>query len=355
MHTRNRRPPMYKPLISNCDSGWMFVPRWYVCRYRVFTKEIRHLETLDADDVKVYLPIVKPSADTKRQLSKSNRPVLPGFVFVRCALARLEKDYRFVHCPVLRTRGVPSRPVYISDVRMCDFQKVAAILAENPPLVYAEEFDFKSLNIVEFRDILGDARFAFLETSQGSKGGTLLVPIQQDELERAFYAHADLDALELPPHALCYKVAAEGDGFAIRHIVRSSKYDLEFVGTALKRSTQALRRLSAGEDLRKRDAAMFQMYLNRYRQAATSSPKFQARIALLLFVCSTVLQHEDESRHFQSKIEGEIMEAYELYVEGVRKDNRPTARKAYEKFVQSYDEATALAEKMKRLTDSFGE
>lgn len=351
---RFRRPPMYKDAAPRYVLEAL-VPRWFVFRYRRLTKEVLELQKLNEPDLKVYLPMVKTHGQSLEQMLRSNRAVVPGIVFVRTSLARIQRGVSLPHCVLMRTHSVPSMPVVVPDGAMRDFQKTASILADNPPVVYSEAFDSKRLNVVTFVDAAGDTRLAFLETSQGMKGGTLIVPIHQEELEKAVYTKPiQTDDIELSPRSLCYKVAVPQEGYSVRRIVRSSKYDLENVAKGIKIAMEALRLIDEGGVIDAGVMSRLEVYLKRYRLAETSVVKFQARIVLMLYMCSIVLRLNEDINYFRTQIEGRIMDDYRHYVDNVRKDNRPTALKKFDSFVETFAKVRTMSDKMKRPTYSFG-
>lgn len=318
------------------------VKRWYVYRYRTFSKDIKRLSAFSDGEVKVFLPIVGENTASKVQKNKSNRPLLPGLFFVYASRNYLLKSDEFRMYFALKTHGEQPKHIYIREGEMDAFLRIAAVLAENPVLVYAEEFDQHAHNIVAFTDSYHERRFAFLETVQGKRGGFLIVPIHQEEIEKAIYSHEEWDEFLLPHGSLCYKLPASKSKFNIIHIAKNNKYDLDYVNTAHKQAAVALQRFSAGEAIKDSTFRKLKEYVQRYSGAETKSIKFQAKISLMLYKSSIVLKLTEESGRFRREIEETIIPAYKRYVAKVRKDNRPTTQKRFDRFVLAFEKAREI-------------
>lgn len=316
--------------------------KWYVYRYRTFSNEIKKLSTFSDGDVKVFMPIVEENKASKAQNGKSNRPVLPGFFFVYASRSYLQKSEKFKQYPALKSYCDQPRHIFIKEEDMNAFLHIAAVLAENPVLVYSEEFDQQAYNIVTFTDSFQEQRFAFLETSQGMKGGFLIVPIHQEEMEKAIYGHKELDKFQLPPGSLCYKQPVSQSMFNIIHIAGSNKHDLDYISDANKIVSDALQHFSTGKAIEEKTLLKLKEYIRRYRKASTKSIKFQAKIFLMLYKCSIILKLAEESCQFKKEIEESIIPAYKRYVEGVRKDNRPTTQKGLDKFMLAFEKVQQI-------------
>lgn len=316
--------------------------RWYVYRYRTFSNEIKKLSSFSDGDVKVFMPIVEEDKASKAQNGKSSRPVLPGFFFVYASRNYLQQSEEFKRYPALKSYCDQPKHIFIKEKEMNAFLHIADVLAENPVLVYSEEFDQHAYNIVAFTDSFQERRFAFLETSQGMKGGFLIVPIHQEEMEKIIYGYKDLEEFQLPKGSLCYKLPASQSMFNIIHIAGSNKHDLDYISDANKIVSDALQHFSTGKAIEEKTIQKLKEYIRRYRKATTKSIKFQAKIFLMLYKCSIILEQTEESCHFKKEIEDNIIPAYKHYVEGVRKDNRPTTQKGLDKFMLAFDKVQQI-------------
>lgn len=315
------------------------VMRWYVYRYRTFSNEIKKLSTFSDGDVKVFMPLIEGNKTSKIQKGKSSRPLLPGFFFVYASRTYLQKSEEFKRYPALKSHGELPKHIFIPENDMNAFLHIAAVLTEDPVLVYSEDFDQRAYDIVEFTDTFHERQFAFLETSQGMKGGFLIVPIHQEEMEKAIYGHVEWGDFQLPQGSLCYKQPASQCMFNIIHIAGSNKYDLDYVNAANKTVSDALQHFSSGKAIEEKTLQKLREYIQRYRKASTQSIKFKAKIYLMLYKSSIVLQQAEESRHFRTEIEETIIPSYKHYVESVRKDNRPTTQKALDRYLQAFEKA----------------
>lgn len=316
---------------------------WYVCRYRTLTQDILKLETLEDPNLTIFLPVAKKFAPDEKQNCRNSRPVLPGFIFVKGSLANIKECWQLCRYHIMHTKTDAPRPITISDAEMKPFIRIASMLANAPDLIYSEEFDQSERNIVEFTEE-GETKFAFIETRQGVKGGTLIVPVQQDKIAQAIYSKKVLDDFKLPPRALCYKISSDGIRFYIRHIAHGNTYDHDYINTANKRASTALQKYERGESIDPKTAAQLQECLLRYRNAITDKIKFQSKIVLLLYKCSAILQLHDECQVFKKRIDEEIVPRYAEYVESVRKDKRPATQKNFDKFIKTYEHTRAIEE-----------
>lgn len=320
---------------------------WYVCRYRTLTQEILKLETLEKSNLTIFLPVAKKFNNDEKQNCRNSRPVVPGFIFVKGNINDIRNDFDLGRYRIMHTSGEFPHPISIPQKEMEPFIRIASLLANNPVLIYSEEFDPSSRNIVEFVDDDEETKYAYLETLQGVNGGNLIVPIRQDEIAKAIFLKIDLKDFKLRPHTLCYKIPAAGTQFSIRHIAHANKYDLDFVNTANKKVSFALQHFEKGEETDEKTANKLREYFHRYRNAVTDSIKFQAKICLMLYKCSTVLQLKEESRQLRERIETLILPEYEQYVSRVRKDKRPATKKNLDRFKQTFERTKAIEESMR--------
>lgn len=317
---------------------------WYVCRYKTLTNEILNLETIEKQNLSIFLPIKKDFSNGEKQNCRNSRPVVSGFIFVKGTIADIQNDRDLCRYPIMYTKGAFHRPILIPQKEMEAFIKIVSILAENPILIYSDEFKQSSHNIVEFVDDGDETKYAFLETLQGVSGGNLIVPIQQDEIAKAIYLKNDLNGFNLRPHTLCYKISAAEIPFSIRHITHGNKYDLDYINTANKKVSIALQHYKKGEEIDEKTVGKIREYLHRYRNAESDNIKFQAKICLLLYKCSTVLQLKEDNQLIKAKIGNLIIPQYEQYVMSVRKDKRPTTQKNLERFKQTFENTKAIEE-----------
>lgn len=317
---------------------------WYVCRYRMLTQDILEIEKLKKPNLTIFLPIAKRYTTDTPQNCRNSRPVIPGFIFVKGALADIRNDLDLSRYHVMYTHSEFSRPVTVRDSEMEDFMKIATILAENNDLIYSEEFDQSTHNIVVFKEE-GESKHAYIETMQGVTGGNLIVPIRQEALAKAFYLNEDLDDFKLPPRSLCYKISAAQIPFSVLHIATGNKYDLDYINTANKRTSKVLQQFASGETIDDKAIDKIREYFCRYRNAKTENIKFQARIVLMLYKCSIILQLKDESQRLKERMETIILPAYKLYVDSVRKDKRPRTLKNYELFQQTFASTRAISDR----------
>lgn len=319
---------------------------WYVCRYRTLTQEILKLETAKKSNLNIFLPVAKELSPNEKQNCRNSRPVIPGFIFIRGSINDIKNDCDLCHYPIMHTNGDIPRPISISKKEMKEFIRIASMLAKNPELIYSEEFEQSSRNIVEFVEDGEETKFAFIETLQGVNGGNLIVPIRQDEIAKAIYLKKNLNEFKLRPHTLCYKISAAETMFSVRHIAHGNKYDLDYINTANKKASIALQHFEKGEVIDENTKGKMREYLHRYRNAVTDSIKFQAKIYLMLYKCSTVLQLKEESQQLKERIESFILPEYDKYVKSVRKDKRPTTLKNLERFKQTFENTKAIEESM---------
>lgn len=316
---------------------------WYVCRYRTLTQDILKLETLENPNLTIFLPVAKKFAPEEKQNCRNSRPVIPGFIFVKGSLANIKACRQLRKYPIMHSKTDVPRPITIGDAEMKSFIRIASMLANDPDLIYSEEFDQAERNIVEFTEE-GETKFAFIETCQGVNGGNLIVPIRQDRIAQAIYSNRVLDNFKLHPRTLCYRISSDGIRFNIRHIAHGNTYDLDYINTANKRASVALQKYERGESTDFRTAEQLRECLLRYRNAVTDKIKFQSKIVLLLYKCSVILQLQDECQVLKKKLDDEIIPRYAEYVESVRKDKRPSTQKNFDKFIKTYEYTRAIEE-----------
>lgn len=325
-----------KPVSQEKHNGW------YVCRYRMLTQDILELEKLKKPHLTIFLPIAQRRTTDTPQNCRNSRPVIPGFIFVKGTLADIRNDFDLGRYHIMYTHSEFSRPVIIRDNEMEDFMKIASILADNNDLIYSEEFEPTTRNIVEFNEE-GESKYAYIETRQGVSGGNLIIPVRQETLAKAIYLNEDLDTFRLPPRSLCYKISTERTPFSILHIAAGNKYDLDYINTASKRTSRVLQQFASGDTVEDKAIGKIREYFTRYRHASTENIKFQARIVLMLYKCSIILGLKDESQRLKDKMETIILPAYKLYVDSVRKDKRARTIKKHEQFLQTFEHAKAIA------------
>lgn len=336
---------MHNPSHVLAHSSLVLPPKsealWYVCRYRNLTNDIRHLKVDEDEDIEFFFPMIEANKGSEAQKKRSNRPVLSGFIFVKGQLETIKRSPSFSRFYLMRTHGETPRYITITEGDMQPFMQVAAILSENPELIYTEEFDQSTYNIVEFGD--ENPQFAFLETSQGKRGGTLIVPFRQEDFLRWKFAGYSNPNFVLPKGVLCYKIPTDQVPFRVIRICQGNKYDLDYVNAASKVATAAILSHTHGIPVPQKTRIRLREFLYRYTDACTANIKLQTKINITRYQCCIVLRQTDACKRLQMVLHDNLLH-YSQYVEGVTKVHRQKTKATFDTIKNSYDQLNTLAE-----------
>lgn len=312
------------------------IVRWYVCRYRVLTNEIRTLETFSEEDIKIFFPFVERKHVVKGQTSLTRKPLLPGFIFARASLSALEVHPRLKSFAKMKSHDEASRYITIRDDDMENFMWAARGFQELDLFSY-DDSSQELYDIIEFGDDSERTIYAFLETLQGKKGGNFIIPLSQDSLAQACGDNEKLKNFKLLKGSLCYKETAVNREFRIRRISPTSKYHSKFINSADKVSKEALADYIAGKPIRDKVQKKLEECLFRYNGVAVANIKFQAKIYAVLFRCAAILERTNEAKDIEKTIRKEIIPAYRLYIKGLSKYNQPKAQKNLHFYIQDIE------------------
>lgn len=318
------------------------VTKWYVCRYRVLSNEIRALETFREDGIEVYFPFVEQKVTVQgKQVRARKRPLLPGFIFVHTSLKTLTTHPMFSGFSKMKTHGEPSEYVTVHEADMKEFQWVAQGFQQ----LELAPFDDKNeltYDIVEIKHDDGHTRMAYLETAQGKKGGTFIIPLSQEIIAEAFQNKETAANFRLQKGALCYRESAVHQRFQIKRIAAEGNYHVKYIAALEKVSIAALELYAAGKTVPDKDMRRIRDYWFRYNGVTVPAVKFQARIYAVLYRCSIILGKESNVARTRKIIRYEILPAYKRYVDSVSKHHRATAVENFRKYVEDFTEIDRL-------------
>lgn len=336
MITTDNTPPSTDEMALPAISREKNAVRWYVCRYRVLSNDIRALETFEEEGIQVFFPFAERKQVSKGKTVLHRKPLLPGFIFVKASLTTLQEHDRFKLFTKMKSLDRETRYLTIRDDDMEKFMWAARGFQELDLFSFDDESQAK-YDIVEFGDDEEHKIYAYLETVQGKKGGNFIIPLGQEDLAQAIEDQNKLANYRLLKGTLCYKETAVNRQFRVRRISLNNKYHSKFVGGADKVSREALDNYIAGKPIHDKVRRKLQMNLDRYKLAKALSFKFQAKINAMLFRCAKVLERTDEAKAIEKTIRKEIIPAYKQYIRSLSKYNQPKAQAALQHYAKDIE------------------
>lgn len=303
------------------------VPSWYVLRYRVLTNNLK--KNLTQSQLEIFHPFsLNRCLTQEKTISCSERPLLPGYIFVHApyvetlSLAR-ELGLNMWRKPArlrILTAGENDYEFYmISHEAMLQFMKAVECREEGIQLYNATDIDLEQDDEVEFVSGPLKGQRGFVHTERRKAGGIVIVPLSSPDSSNG-------QAL------LHFGICAKAEEYRIVKFASLARNK-----DSIKRANENVKMLLSayvkGQEISDKDKKRLVAYALRYSDTEMHTHIQLANLMLLMYRIYTILNDTQRLEQIYGRICGEVIAGYDKRMEaarGGRKEDIARQKKAFE-------------------------
>ena len=315
--------------------------RWYVVRYKNLSHAAR--EILNASPLEVFLPLRTTNKydDARRGLTATEQPLVRGYIFVRGTLTAVKELARQLGYALWQQRDRHTEHtayVSIRDEEMAPFRRAVEILTLDFQLFSAEHIDPQADDQV----VVLEGQFAgvrgYLKTSQGSKNGLVVVPLQ---FKTSAADTAPPDTLS-PQSPLCYGLNVPTHQLGIVAFAPGNRHARDMLLSQRRHVDRAIdQHRSQGHidpTLRERLAS----YLQRFADVRLDSLHLRAQHVLMCYRIYALLGLRANQAATNAELRELILPALQARADAATKRGSTTAARDLAAFIDCWQSTTQL-------------
>lgn len=312
---------------------------WFVVRYGILTSHLKMC--FEATSLKTFLPM-----QHKKRINRHTNaveyvkvPVINGYLFV---YATLNEALEFCEkCKLYLWRNnnnIDSRErtldyyVRIKESAMLAFMKATEIKDSNICSFEAANIDLEKDDLVEFTKGKFKGERGYLKTTQGKKGGIVVIPLafvgnenkKHDNINDKKYLHKT--------RHISYSIKAKADEIAVIEFAKKNRHAVNNILNARNIVKNIFESYANGEKITAAQRERMISYLQRYGKLQLNTNIMQANLLLLFYRICVILNFEFQANEVYDSIKATVIPAFKERINNARSINKQNAIKALEKY-----------------------
>lgn len=328
--------------------------RWYIFRYKTLTNSAK--QYFCNTDMEIFFPCQRVKKISKHHYTGDYRdkPIVPGYIFVRATLNEALEMSREAEVPLWRQRhkhsvkGIGISYVCVKHSAMYYFMKAVELRQQRFEFLDATCIDLEKNDEVKiiagpFKGLRG-----YLKTINGKSGGIVVVPLSFESCESDSYTLTDAMA---DNNALYYGVPATAQEIAVVAFAKKSRTSIDSIRNARIATDAMLQQYRRGENLTFMQLSRLRGYASRFDQVNTTSDIQQANLYMLLYRIYTILDTPTLRKDILNHINDVVLPSFRNRIETVRQCHKAAAHEAMQKYLaQLLDTERAVYEHLQNVS-----